>query len=592
MATSCRAIPDTVTAPQIRLDGWGSPTGGWRFDGHVQTLIAWHPAEVPHLLQQAEAATQQGLYAVGFVAYEAAQAINPHLPALPPHETLPLAWFAVYTRRLPSSQYTAPHGRHHLHRLSPSITPEWYAAAITRLHHAIAAGESYQANFTFLLSGTCDGAADQLYHAMLAAQPTDFGARLDIGRQSILSASPELFFQRSGDHITTRPMKGTAPRGRFPEEDAVLAHALRESAKEQAENLMIVDLLRNDLGQIARTGSVQVDQLFSVEHYPTVHQLTSQISARLRPGIGLVETFQALFPCGSVTGAPKRRSMALIGEAEGGPRGVYCGAIGMVSPGDEAIFSVAIRTVLLDRETGRLTMGVGSGITWDARPESEYAECLAKASFLVAPQPPHLLESLRLENGDYPLLALHLKRLAWSAGRLGHRFDLLAAERVLRDHAAPVSGVRKVRLLLAPDGRMNVTSEPIKPDTAPLRLAFSATQVDPDDLTLYLKSTDRERYECARREHPAADEVLLTNRRGELTEGSYHNLVVQLADRLVTPPLRCGLLPGVMRQSLLDRRIVTEQVLYPADLQRAEAIWLINAVRGWRRGQLADAAPS
>ncbi len=579
-------------SPQVWLDGWGSSAGGWRFNGYQQTLIAWHPSEVSDILQQAEAATEQGFYAVGFVAYEAAQALNPYLPALPPREKLPLAWFALYIQRLPSPPHAAPAGHHHLHPLVPSLTLEEHAAAVARLHRAIAAGESYQVNFTFPLSGTCSAGANERYQAMLATQPTPFGARLDIGRHTILSASPELFFHREGDHITTRPMKGTAPRGRFPAEDTARLHDLAASPKEQAENLMIVDLLRNDLGQIAITGSVQVERLFEQEQYPTVHQLTSTITARLLPGTRLVTIFRALFPCGSVTGAPKRRSMELIAETEGGPRGVYCGAIGMLSPSGEALFSVAIRTAVLDHETGRLTMAVGSGITWEAKPEAEYAECLAKAAFLSAPQPPNLLESLRLENGSYPLLTLHLKRLAWSAGRLGHRLDLLAAERALRGHAAHASGVRKVRLLLAPDGRLTVASEPIRPDNAPLRLALSATQVDPDDQALYLKTEDRERYERARREHPTADEVLLTNRQGELTEGSYHNLVLRLDNRLVTPPLTCGLLPGVMRQALLDQGIVTEQVLYPTDLKRAETIWLINAVRGWRRGQLASDAPS
>ncbi len=581
-----------MTSPQVWLDGWGSSTGGWRFDGYQQTLVAWHPAQVPYLLQQAEAATEQGLYAVGFVAYEAAQALNPHLPALPPHEKLPLAWFALYARRLPSPHHAAPAGHHHLHRLSPSLTPDEYAAAVARLHRAIAAGESYQVNFTFPLNGTCGAHADELYRAMLEAQPTSFGARLEIGRHTILSASPELFFHRSGDRITTRPMKGTAPRGRFPAEDAARVRDLAASPKEQAENLMIVDLLRNDLGQIAVTGSVQVERLFEQEQYPTVHQLTSTITARLLPGTRLVAIFRALFPCGSVTGAPKRRSMELIAEAEAQPRGVYCGAIGMLAPGGEALFSVAIRTALLDQETGRLTLAVGSGITWDARAAAEYAECLTKAAFLSAPQPPQLLESMRLENGTYPLLALHLQRLAWSAGRLGHRLDPVAAAHLLQNHAAEAPGVRKVRLLLAPDGRLTITSAPIEPDSAPLRLALSSIRVDPATQALYLKTEERERYERARREHPTADEVLLINRRGELTEGSYHNLVLRLDNRLVTPPLTCGLLPGVMRQTLLERGIVTEQVLYPADLKRAEAIWLINAVRGWRQGRLMDDVPS
>lgn len=572
--------------PLLQLNGWGAPHGaGWQFDDYQQTLVAFHPADVPTVLQQAERAAKAGCYAVGFVAYEAAAALNPHLPSLSPLADLPLAWFALYGTRsavpLPHVSHCAPPAL-----LQPSLSAEQYRRTVTALHQAIAAGESYQINYTFQLGAQCHDDPFVRYQTVLTSQRPPFGALLDTGRHLILSASPELFFQRRGDRIVTRPMKGTAPRGHFPTEDAARAAALVTSPKEQAENLMIVDLLRNDLGQIAQTGSVQVERLFELERYPTVHQLTSTVSARLHPGTDLEGIFRALFPCGSVTGAPKKRSMELIARHETQPRGIYCGAIGLLEPGGDAVFSVAIRTLLLDRQTGRYSMGVGSGITWDAEACAEYAECHAKATFLNMPPPPRLLESLRLENGRYPLQERHLARLAWSAGRLGHRYNTELTEQRLREYAARVQGTHKVRLLLAVDGDLELGSEPLEPDRVPLRLALASSSVDADDQLLYLKTEARQRYDAARLEQPAADEVLLTNRHGQLTEGSYHNLVLRLNGRLVTPPLSCGLLPGVMREELLAQGAIHEQILYPADLGQAAEIWLINAVRGWRRAEL------
>jgi para-aminobenzoate synthetase/4-amino-4-deoxychorismate lyase len=450
----------------------------------------------------------------------------------------------------------------------------------------IADGECYQLNYTFPCGAPACDEALTLYRRLLAAQRPPFGALMDTGRFAVLSASPELFFAQRGQEIVTRPMKGTAPRGRFPTEDRERIAQLRQSAKEQAENLMIVDLLRNDLGQVATTGSVRVEELFRVETYPTLHQMTSTVRATLREGIGLTALLAALFPCGSVTGAPKRRAMELIARLEEAPRGVYCGAIGHVGPG-EATFAVAIRTLLLDREAKTATLGVGSGITWDAEPAAEYAECLTKATFVGAALPPRLIESLRLEEGHYARLPRHLARLAWSAGRLGHPFAQEAAAALLQAHAAEVHGVRKVRLLLDADGGMAVSSEPLPPDDAPpLRLALATEPVDPDEPWPYLKSERRDHFARARAVHPDADEVLFTNLRGELTEGSYHSLVVRLEGRLVTPPLTAGLLPGVMREELLAAGTVTEQTLTVADLQRAEEIWLVNSVRGWRRAML------
>ncbi len=574
--------------PTVLLDAFGGGrfASSWRFGGYVETITATCPGEVVDALHRVEQATAAGLYAAGFVAYEAASALNPDLPSAPPVDGLPLVWFALFRERstveagrdVPSSSSAAAVV------LTPRKSPEEYAGNAQRIRSYIAAGDSYQINYTFPLEGRFTGNLQEVYARVGGAQRAPFCAYLDTGRFAILSASPELFFSVRGGVITTRPMKGTARRGRWGGEDRAALERLRDSTKERAENLMIVDLLRNDLGRVAETGSVAVESLFDVETYPTVHQMTSTVSARLRSGVGLTDIFTALFPCGSVTGAPKRRSMEIITELEEAPRGIYCGAIGVAAPGGEALFSVTIRTLLHDAETDRLTMGVGSAVTWDSEASSEYAECLGKGAFLHRRQYDfRLIESLRLEDGAYTLLARHVARLAASAEFFGFSCDPAAVRQALAGHAATTSGLRKVRLLLSADGGVQVSSEPLPVRTAALRVAVSRIRVASGDTMRYHKTTFRELFDTARSERPDCDEVLLVNEHGQVTEGSYHSLVVKLDDQLVTPPLECGLLPGVLREELLEQGAIAEKILTPEDLKRCEELWLINSVRGWQR---------
>ncbi len=574
----------SVFDPAVLFDDTSGHGASYRFSGRTATLTAWQPDRVVPLLEAVERLVSHGRYAAGFISYEAAAALSPHLPSETPCPGLPLAWFALFERRHEVLQPAVSPEPTEPPLLQPAVSPERYYADLEAIRQLIACGDCYQANYTFPARGRLAGEPLPFYRALALSQQAPYCAFIDTGGQQILSASPELFFRTSGRRIETRPMKGTGERGRHPEEDCERARSLLNDPKERAENLMIVDLLRNDLGMIAEHGSVRVESLFDVESFPTVHQLTSRISARLRQDIGLVGILRALFPCGSVTGAPKRRAMEILAEREQRPRGVYCGAIGTLAPGDEMVFSVAIRTVIHNRRSGSIELGVGSGITWDSDPAAELRECHAKTAFALR-QPPGagLIESLRLEGGCYPLLEAHLDRLGWSAGRLGIAFDRHAARSVLQRHAAGLAGVCKVRLVLQPTGALEVSAETVLPDEAPLQVAISSCPVDPQEPGLYLKRTDRSRYERIRAEHPACDEVLMINTRGELTEGTYHNLVLRLAGRLVTPPLSSGLLPGVMRGNLLKEGIVSERVLTPSDLAAAQEMWLINAVRGWRK---------
>lgn len=559
----------------------------YRFAGLERVIEALTPNAVMPVLAAVEAAVGQGLHAAGFVAYEAASGIDPTFPEREPVSGLPLVWFGLFRERI---EWDARDGGDWGHSSASvigerrlSVNADRYAAAVAVIHEAIARGETYQVNYTLRQRFSIAGDPFALYRQLAASQRAPFCAWLDTGDRCILSASPELFFARRGEEIVMRPMKGTAPRAPETAADRTVARRLRDDPKERAENLMIVDLVRNDLGQIAETGSVRVESLFDVECYPTVHQLTSTVAARLRPGTTLRDIFSALFPCGSVTGAPKRRTMEIIAELEPEPRGLYCGAIGFVSPGEDAVFSVAIRTLMVDG-VGRAELGLGSGITWDARIEAEYAECLAKGRFVdMPPQDFRLIEALLCRDGDYPRLERHLARLAASADYLGFRCKLSALRAALDEAGRGLRGKHKVRLLLARDGTFALDGEPLAKGLGrPLRVALSTTPVDSRDWSRYHKTERRQLLDDARRRQPEADEVLFVNERGELTEGSYHNLVLRLDGKLLTPALTCGLLPGVLRAELLERGIIAEAGLTLADLRRADGLWLINSVRGWR----------
>ncbi len=579
--------------PTIFFDSFGGSSfaSSWHFGGYVKTVVAMQNAEVLDVLSQVEQAAAVGLYAAGFVAYEAASALNPDLPAFPPVEGLPLAWFAIFRERHEVAAGAGLTTSAADVALEPLKSLEEYNGDVGRIRDYIAAGDCYQVNHTFPLNGTYTGDLQGLYSRICTAQRAPFCVYLDIGRFKILSASPELFFALKDGVITTRPMKGTACRGRWAGEDLAAIEQLRNSPKERAENLMIVDLLRNDLGIIAETGSVTVDALFEVETYPTIHQMSSAVSAKLKTGTSLTDLFRALFPCGSVTGAPKRRSMEIITGLENAPRGIYCGAIGCVAPGGEALFSVAIRTLFHDKHTNMLTMGVGSAVTWDSEAAAEYAECLSKGAFVN--QPEHefrLIESLRLDNGVYTLLDRHVARLTVSAGYFGFVFNQEQIKRTLEHHAASTPGLCKVRLLLSSDGNVEISSELLQESTIALRVAVSTMRVGSNDRMRFHKTTRREELDTARSTRPDCDEVLLINEHGQLTEGSYHNLVIKLDGQLVTPSLECGLLPGVLREELLENGEISERILYPDDLGRAEELWLINSVRGRRPAILAHTA--
>jgi len=557
---------------------------GFSFSGLVEVVRAEHPCEVIPALERVQHATDAGLHAAGFVCYEAAAGLDPALPARE-GGGLPLLWFGIYRTR---SESALPDCResYRTRDWRPSLSPERYAGAVQEIRKRIAAGESYQVNFTLRQRFSFSGSPLAFFRDVSRSQPTPYASYLEADAFRIVSASPELFFTVKEGKVSCRPMKGTAPRGRWPEEDRESREALLKSPKERAENLMIVDLLRNDLGKISRTGSVTVPSLFDVESWPTVHQMTSTVEGELAEGVGVVEIFRALFPCGSVTGAPKRRSMEIIAELEDSCRSLYTGCIGYLSPGMEGCFSVAIRTAVIDTATGRGELGIGSGVTFDSAAGSEHAECLGKARFAEEPLPEFsLIESL-LYDGEYYLLERHLARLSRSAAFFSFPFDEEAVRRALFEEAASLQGTHKVRLLLDRTGAVTCSSAPVAPNGSRATATFASVPVDSSNMLLYHKTTWRPHFTEELARHPERDEVIFVNERGEVTEGAISNVVALIDGELLTPPRECGLLPGVMREELLAEGRIRERVLTRRDLEEAEEIFLVNSVRKWRRAEL------
>ena len=561
--------------------------GRWRlrFAQPHRLLIAHTLDEVPAVIALAEAAARDEHWVVGFVAYEAAPAFDPALQVKAAAAALPLAAFAVYASYDEALTTDAKgRGSFACGRWSMAASRTAIDAGIAAIRTAIGNGNYYQVNYTTRLESQFSGSAAALYAALCQAQPGGYGAFIDGGDWQIASVSPELFFDWTPDRtLATRPMKGTAPR-------TASAKTLLDSAKERAENLMIVDLLRNDMARVAETGSVEVTRLFDIEPLPTAWQMTSTIRCKTKRETTLFDVFRALFPCGSVTGAPKVAVMQAIAELESTPRGVYCGAIGLIRPNGHASFNVGIRTVAVDAKTGTARCGIGSGITIDSTAEAEYAEWLVKRRFLLrATAAFDLIETLRLEAGSYWLLDGHLSRLQHSAEYFGFACDAdeirRALERNARQHP---DGIWRVRLLLGRDGKVKLETHALEANPAAVRVSMAQTCVDSGSEYLCHKTSERAIYAP---HAPAGEDVfdtLLFNERDEITEFTRGNVIIELDGKRVTPLVSCGLLPGVLRAELLAKGEVSEAIVMRTDLARATRVWFINSVRGELLAQIVD----
>lgn len=565
------------------------------------------------LFDEIERALESGAYVAGFFSYECGESLQRIDRPCPPNSATPLAWFGVYPKafifdhRTGQFEGEAPEqlsadtaqagGGFEIRNLHFRMSEDHYARKIAAIQEHILSGNTYQVNFTDQLHFDFSGSTAGMFATLIESQPVQYGAFLHAEDWHILSFSPELFFRQHGRSIVTRPMKGTARRGADNAEDDAIARWLQSDSKNRSENVMIVDLLRNDLGRICEFGSVKVDQLFAVEKYETLFQMTSQVSGTLRPETRYSDIFESLFPCGSVTGAPKHRTIEIIEEAEQGPRGVYTGAIGFFSPEREAVFSVPIRTAVLARTRG--VMGVGSGIVIDSQADDEYRECLLKAEFLTRREEPfQLLESILWNNG-YPLLPLHLERMEASATYFGFNFEREAVVAALDDVATQLRSAQrgteagsKVRVLLERSGALTVTQAQVEEQPGMGKIMVSDIRVSSGDRFLRHKTTRRQlfdqQYEQALRQ--GYRDVLFLNERGKVTEGAISNVFIEKDGRWFTPPVACGLLPGVYRRHLLETKGAEERTLQMRDLTSADAVYICNAVRGCRRVMLIPCA--
>lgn len=582
--------------PQCGARGARGAWGARLYARPAEIVEARRPEAVAPALARLRAARAEGRHAAGWIGYEAGAALEPKLGgSAAPAQGAPLLWFGLFDApRLleeadllallpdPAGAWAGPP--------RPRVTPDAYAAAVARVLAYIAAGDIYQANLSFRADVPVLGDPLALYARLRASSEAGWGGVVWTGRHWLLSCSPEMFFTLEGGRLETRPMKGTARRDADRQADEAAAAALAADPKERAENLMIVDLLRNDLSRVATPGSVEVPALFTLETYPTLHTLTSSIMASLAPGRDAVDVLAALFPCGSVTGAPKIRAMEIIAEVESDARGAYTGSIGWLAPDGDGAFNVAIRTLAMEEGAHNAELGLGSAIVADSTARAEWRECLAKGAFVTAvtaSAPPFdLIETMRFDPADGLIdLERHLARLKASADALAFAFDRHAARNELQAATFPLRDARTVRLRLGPSGvlAVEVRALPLPPD-GPVRVALAPLPVLRADFRLAHKTSDRA-FRDAARAAAGTFEVVFTDAEGFLTEGSFTSLFVERDGVLLTPPLARGLLPGVLRQRLLEEGKAREADLTPADL--AGGFLVGNALRGLLPARLA-----
>lgn len=553
--------------------------GCWlSFAKPVRVITTRSREHVVECLEQIENEVEtQHRHAVGFLSYEAGAAFDDAFPRRD-DDAFPLLCFGLFEeyetlRELPPTTIPEIHWR-------PGVSEEAHAQTIDTLRAAIARGETYQVNYTFPFSAASAVNPEHLFQAIAGPCPPPYAAFLDLPEFAIACFSPELFLDRDGDRLTSRPMKGTAPRGRTLDEDDRQAAQLQSSPKERAENVMIVDMIRNDMGRIARTGTVNVEQLFEVHRFPTLLQLTSTVSCRTEAT--MTQILKAMFPCASITGAPKAQTMRIIQSTEPRPRRLYTGAIGHMEPGRKARFNVAIRTVLIDKTARHMTYGVGGGIVWDSQAHSEYQECLLKAKHLCEPSPDFsLLETVLWEPGPgYFLLEEHVNRLQRSA----QYFNIGINEAKLRDRlqqiAITLTATSRIRLVIDRKGAISHTVTPAPP-SGYLRLAIAPHPIHSGNPFLYHKTTHRLAYEQAAPPRTDVDDQILWNERGEITETTIGNLVFQNNGQWFTPPLESGLLPGVFREKLLAEGKIQEAIILLKELSKYSKLFRINSVRRW-----------
>ena len=599
METICRVLSgDRFAVLDNNKNGGGKQS--YVFFDPIEFVLAESPEDVDAKLADIERHSNAGHHAVGYFSYELGHVLNPRIhDGLPQDRSVPLFCVGIYRNRIDVSDDLLEQALEHLTALDDAcitncqlnMSKEQYLDRLGKVKRHIFNGDTYQTNYTLKYKFNYAGSTLKLYSELRHRQPVEYGAYLDFPGLTVLSRSPELFFNKQGEDIFTKPMKGTIKRGATPEEDQANFAFLSSDEKSRAENVMIVDLLRNDFSRISHRGTVKTTNLFEVQTYKTLHQMISTVSAKIDADIPLVRLMKEIFPCGSITGAPKLRTMEIIRDLEMEPRGIYTGAIGYIEPNKNICFSVVIRTLVLFPD-GNGEMGVGSGVVNDSDAEAEYDECRLKGQFFTDRFSEfQLIESLRYEQG-YRNLDRHLDRLRKSASELGFDVDVALLREHLLEHAAELTSPCKVRVLVSKNGEYSIESQPIAIPTDDVKKIM----LSPDRIQSKLgsllrhKTSLRKRYQLAH-QHVSRDgyyDVIFANERGEITEGSFNNLFIRQGDHWYTPPVSSGLLPGIHRQCLLESndKKVSEKVLTVADLKAADEIYVTNDVRGMVKVQL------
>ncbi len=567
----------------------------------IDTISAYALREIPALMAALRDAHNAGQHVAGYLAYEAGYAFEKGLDLESTDTSAPLAWFGIFNQyqeidsEAMPSRLPDPQGAW-ISEFQPEISQNDYAAAFSAVQNFIVDGDIYQANLTFRALARYAGNPLALYAAIRPRAAAGYGGIVWTGTGWHLSFSPELFFALKDGRVTTKPMKGTAVRQADAAMDRAAAGGLCSDPKQRAENLMIVDLLRNDLSRVCMPGSVEVPELFRIESYPTVHQMTSTVTGQLANGGDAIDLIEAIFPCGSITGAPKIRAMQIIDALEHSPRRVYCGSIGRIDADGSAAFNVAIRTFCLNETTKQVSLGLGSGVVADSRMDDEWAECLAKGEFArmtgdgAGGYGFDLIETMRFEPASgLQRLELHLERMKASAQFFGFEFDRHAVRNQLHAVTFHLENISKIRLLCAKSGAIaiEVRNAPATP-AIPWCAKVMPLPVERDDFRLYHKTSDRAFYDLARRLAGNVDEVLFTDTDGFLTEGSFTAIFVRRGDMLLTPPLSQGLLPSVLRRALIDQGQAIEAKLRAEDL--ADGFFLGNSLRGLIPAQISPKA--
>ncbi len=569
------------TTPSLDAPRW------IEFCDYQKTLESADPADLLPLIAAAEKATQDGLFVAGYVAYDAASGADAALQGAIA-DGLPLIWLGIFGSIKDIDPPTAP---------TTPLLLDWnaelgaheFCTTVESIKALIEAGDTYQVNYTFRLKANYDQSPFSLFRSMHHAQLGQYSAFIETDDFSICSGSPELFFSYVDGQLLCRPMKGTSERGMTLLEDNQLSTRLSESKKDRAENVMVVDMIRNDLGRLALPGSIEVSDAYKVEKFPTVHQMTTTVRASSTASIR--DVFAAMFPCASITGAPKVHTMRLISQLETSPRRIYTGAVGFMLPNACCQFNVAIRTAVIDKRSHEISYGVGAGIVWDSDPMAEYEECLSKAQIVTRDRPEFsLLETLLYEPIDgLFLLDLHLGRLKDSAQYFGIPIDMAVVTDFVRQQTSGLEAAHRVRLLVDSQGVASIETTVVSTDSsAHWTLGIVESPFDVDTPFVHHKTTYRDHYQAVRDQYPTFDDVILVNESGFVTETTIANLVVKRDGRLLTPARRHGLLPGVFRQHLLETGEIEEADITPEDVRGAEALFLVNSVRKWIPASLSS----